>query len=91
MNKDHTLGFVVGLSVGVGIALLLAPKSGAHTRSMIAKTAREGSDFLKQQVSDLSDTTADLMGEARKGAVRAAEGLADAARAEKQHSKESAV
>ena len=88
MNKDHTLGFLVGFSVGVGMALLLAPKSGAKTRSMIAKTAREGSDYLKQQVSDLSDSTADLMGKARKEAVRAAEGLGDAAGAGKQHLKE---
>ena len=91
MNKDNTLGFFVGFSVGVGMALLLAPKSGANTRSMVAKTAREGSDYLKQQASDLSDTTADLIGKVRKQAARAAEDLGDVAGPEKQRLHESAV
>jgi len=54
-RPGRTLGLALGIGFGVGVALLLAPKSGADTRSMIAKKAREGTGYLKQQVNDLSD------------------------------------
>lgn len=65
-DLGRKLGFVLGVGFGVGIAFLLAPKSGANTRSMIARKAREGSDYLKQQINDLSDSTANLIGQTRK-------------------------
>jgi len=52
MNKDHAIGFGVGLLAGavIGgvIALLFAPQSGKETRQMI-----------KEKVGDVVDTVKD--------------------------------
>jgi hypothetical protein len=65
-RRSHTVGFLVGVSTGVGIALLLAPKSGAATRSTIVKKARETSGYLKQQASELSGSVTEAVGIARR-------------------------
>ncbi len=81
LNADHTLGFLLGLGVGAGCALLFAPKAGADTRSMIDKKAKEGSAYLKQQAEDLSDAAANIIREGRKEAARAEKSLVDAVHA----------
>jgi gas vesicle protein len=83
-NKDSTLGFIVGLGCGVGIALLLAPKSGDETRSVIANRAREGTDRLKHQVAGLRDSATELLEKGRNEVERHKEGLQHAVDAGKR-------
>jgi gas vesicle protein len=59
MNKNNTIGLMIGFSLGVGIALLFAPKSGGRTRLLIARRTREGTDYLKRQASVLRDAATD--------------------------------
>ena len=54
------VGFIVGAAVGAGIALLLAPASGAETRRRIGETSRRlgsrvrnGVDQARSQLSGL--------------------------------------
>ena len=55
MNKDHAVGFGIGLLSGalIGgiIALLYAPKSGKDTRQMIKDKATELVDTVKAKSS----------------------------------------
>ena len=55
MNKDHAIGFGIGLLSGalIGgiIALLYAPKSGKDTRQMIKDKATEVVDTVKAKSS----------------------------------------
>ena len=55
MNKDHAIGFGVGLLSGalIGgiIALLYAPKSGKDTRQMIKDKTTEVVDAVKEKSS----------------------------------------
>ena len=55
MNKDHAIGFGVGLLSGalIGgiIALLYAPKSGKETRQMIKDKTTEVVDAVKEKSS----------------------------------------
>ena len=53
MNKDHCIGFGVGLLSGaiIGgiIALLYAPKTGKETRQLIKDKATEVADTVKEK------------------------------------------
>ena len=55
MNKDHAVGFGIGLLSGVLIggiiALLYAPKSGKDTRQMIKDKTTEVVDAVKEKSS----------------------------------------
>ena len=55
MNKDHCIGFGVGLIAGVVIggviALLYAPKSGKETRQLIKDKATEVVDAVREKTT----------------------------------------
>ena len=55
MNKDHCIGFGIGLLsgalIGGVIALLYAPKSGKDTRQMIKDKTTEVVDAVKEKSS----------------------------------------
>ena len=57
--------FLIGLALGAGVALLLAPQSGEETRRVIAKRARKAQDAAKDFVEDVSGTVADKFQEVR--------------------------
>ncbi len=72
MNKDHAIGFGVGLLAGavIGgvIALLYAPRSGKETRQLIKDKATEVVDAVKGKTNGVMDTVKDATSEAsRKG------------------------
>jgi ElaB/YqjD/DUF883 family membrane-anchored ribosome-binding protein len=47
----NALRFVAGVGVGIGVGLLLAPASGAETRSVIAGKVQDIGDKVRQQFS----------------------------------------
>jgi gas vesicle protein len=57
--------FIVGLALGAGVALLLAPQSGEETRRVIAKRARRAQEAAQDFVEDVSGTVADKFQEVR--------------------------
>ena len=58
MNRDHAIGFGVGLLAGavIGgvIALLYAPQSGTETRQLIKDKASDAVDAFKNAASEAS-------------------------------------
>ncbi len=46
MKKQHISWFMIGLAVGAGACVLLAPRSGKDTRELIATKAGDGKEFL---------------------------------------------
>jgi gas vesicle protein len=72
MNKDHAIGFGVGLLTGLVIggiiALLYAPKTGKETRQLIKDKVSGVVDAVREKTSDVVDTVKDTASEAsRKG------------------------
>lgn len=57
--------FIVGLALGAGVALLLAPQSGEDTRRSIARRARRAREAAQDMVEDVSGTVADKFNEVR--------------------------
>ena len=59
MNKDHAVGFGIGLISGViiggVIALLFAPQSGKETRKMIKDKATGMMDAIKGKAADANE------------------------------------
>lgn len=49
-------GFLAGLAVGAGLALLLAPMSGEQARAELATRARRLRDRAEEEIDDLSDS-----------------------------------
>jgi gas vesicle protein len=75
MNKNNTIGLMIGFGLGVGVALLFAPKSGDRTRLLIARTTRDGADYLKSQATALRDSASDFIEKGQEEVARHAEGL----------------
>ncbi len=58
--------FILGLALGAGIALLLAPKSGEETRRDIADGVKRAKDIARDAVGDLTEALEDTVATARE-------------------------
>ena len=56
---------ILGLAIGAGVALLLAPQTGEETRRAIARRARRAQEAAQDFVQDMSGTVADKFQEVR--------------------------
>lgn len=70
--------FLVGIALGAGVALLLAPQSGEETRREIARRARRAQDAAQDFVEDVSGTVADKFQEVRATVEERIEATLDA-------------
>ena len=70
--------FLIGLALGAGVALLLAPQSGEDTRRGLARRARRAQDAAKDFVEDVSGTVADKFQEVRATVEERIEATLDA-------------
>lgn len=64
-NTGSVGSFLIGLAVGAGVALLLAPQSGEETRREIASRARQARDRAKDFAGDVGDRVATRVNDAR--------------------------
>ena len=56
---------LLGLALGAGVALLLAPQSGEETRRAVARRARRAQEAAQDFVGDVSGTVADKFNQVR--------------------------
>ncbi|MEA2705629.1 MAG: hypothetical protein QOH22_417 [Gemmatimonadaceae bacterium] len=56
---------LLGLALGAGVALLLAPQSGEETRRAVARRARRAQAAAQDFVGDVSGTVADKFNQVR--------------------------
>lgn len=66
-NRDGSgiAPFIIGLALGAGIALLMAPQSGEETRREIAERARNAKDAALDAAGELGDLIGDKLEQAR--------------------------
>jgi gas vesicle protein len=70
--------FLIGLALGAGVALLLAPQSGEATRRELARRARRAQDAAQDFVGEVSGTVADKFQEVRASVEERIEATLDA-------------
>lgn len=58
-------GFIFGVALGAGVALLLAPATGAETRRKLSSTARRLGKDAADRIGEVKDTVAERIGEAK--------------------------
>jgi gas vesicle protein len=74
----------LGLALGAGLALLLAPQSGEETRRSIARRARRAQQAAQDFVEDVSETVADKFNDVRSTVGERIEATFDAVDAKKR-------
>jgi len=62
------LGFAIGAAVGAGLALLLAPASGKHTRARLAVGARQTGRLAENALDQARAVAGDAVQQARSAA-----------------------
>lgn len=77
-NEPGVGSFLIGLALGAGVALLLAPQTGEETRRGLARRARRAQDAAKDFVEDVSGTVADKFQEVRATVEERIEATLDA-------------
>ena len=80
--------FLLGLSVGVGISVLFAPKSGRATRALIKGKAGEGTEYLRQRGAEVKQAAAGWVDKGKEALDLEKDPLTDAAKAGGQADRE---
>ena len=76
--------FILGLALGVGVALLLAPQSGEETRQSIARRARRAQAAAQDLVGDMSGVVAEKFNDVRDRVGDTIDATFDAVEAKKR-------
>lgn len=76
--------FLLGAGIGIGLGVMLTPKSGPETRKRLKARAAEGASYLGQRGSEMADRAGDMIEHGKQAVDRHADKLADAVEAGKQ-------
>ena len=80
---NRVCGFLTGIGAGLGLGLLLAPRSGERTRLMIRRKAGDSADYLRQRTTDVRDAAAEALREGTRKATKGTEAVKAAVEAGK--------
>ena len=67
--------FVIGLGAGIGVGLLLAPRSGEKTRSILQGKATDGAAYLREQGERVRDAAAEAVRDSTQKVTTATEAV----------------
>jgi gas vesicle protein len=78
-TTEKILWLLVGASIGAGIALLYAPKTGRETRKYIRRRAEDASGQLRDTLAETRESVIEAGREAYKKGADFASGAAESA------------
>jgi gas vesicle protein len=73
MNRG--IGFLAGLSTGISLGMLFAPRSGLRTRLLIQRRATDGADYLRHRGSDVRSAAAEAIRDSTNRMSKGADAL----------------
>jgi gas vesicle protein len=85
MDKESFSAFLLGLSVGFGISLLVAPKSGRETRASIRNKAGKGTEYLRQRGAEVKQTAAAWVDKGKEALSRQKDPLTEAVESDRAY------
>ena len=77
-------GFLAGLGAGAAMAMLLAPRAGKQTRSIVAKKAADGAAYLRDRGTEVREAAAEAVRESARKINHGTEAVKAAVDAGKQ-------
>jgi gas vesicle protein len=84
MEENKATYFLLGLGLGVAAGILLAPKSGEETRTLIRSKADEGKEYLRRRTGELAESASGVVDKGRAAVTRQKDQIAAAMEAGKQ-------
>lgn len=81
---NRVCGFLTGIGAGLGLGLILAPRSGERTRLLIRRRASDSADYLRQRSTDVRDAAADAVRDSTRKVAKGTEALKAAVEAGRQ-------
>lgn len=78
MTRECMAAWMAGLGVGAAIGVLMAPKRGEETRSMINDKVHETGQYLRDQADNLRSSVVELVDRGKQEVERQKTGVADA-------------
>ena len=83
MNRNACV-FLAGLGSGIGLGMLLTPKSGPQTRSLIQEKASDGATYLRERGIEMRDAATDVIREGTRKVNKETEAVKAAVNAGKR-------
>ena len=80
---NRVCGFLTGMAAGAGLGLLLAPRSGVKTRSLIQRRANDSADYLRKRADDARDAAAEAIRDSTRKVAKGTEAVKAAVEAGK--------
>ena len=81
---NRVFGFMVGLGAGAGLGMLLAPRSGARTRTLLRRNAHNTAAVLRKRGTGLRDAAAEAIQDGARKIAKGTEAVQAAVAAGKQ-------
>jgi len=81
---NRVFGFMVGLGAGAGLGILLAPRSGVRTRTLLRRNANGTAALLRKRGTDLRDAAAEALQDGARKITKGTEAVQAAVVAGKQ-------
>ncbi|MCU1335748.1 MAG: Late embryosis abundant protein [Bryobacterales bacterium] len=78
------IGFLTGVGAGIGVGMLLAPRTGEKTRKMIRGKANEGAAYLRDRGNEVRDAAAEAIRDSTRKVAKGTEAVRAAVDAGRQ-------
>lgn len=81
MNRECTLGFLMGIGTGIALGVLFAPKSGAATRNFLSEQVETKTNEVRKQASEALASATAAVERGRTEFAKTTEGVKNAVEA----------